>query len=134
MTPGFALYAIPITWFLSFLFYGLAGFLIWRRLIPRNPHIVLTVCGFMADFVAYFFQIQYLLMLAATEPSFALDPELRSWQTVLTNLSMAMYCVTAVFGFSRMVGWHGIGRWHVPVAALFIITLVGSRVLYFQLF
>jgi len=134
MTPGFVLYAIPITWFLSFMFYGLAGFLIWRHLVSRNPHIVLTVCGFMMDFVAYFFQVQYLLILAATDPSFAVDADLRSWQTVFTNLSMAMYCVTAVFGFARIVGWHSIGRWHVPVAALFIATLVAARVLFFQLF
>ncbi len=126
-------YPLLATWALSFLFYGLAGGLMWARKIKRNPHIVLTVCGFMADFVAYFFQTQHLMVLKATQSEFVLDLSLRGTQTALTNLSMGMYCITAVLGFSRMVGWHGAGRWHVPVAALFMVNLIAARVLYVQL-
>ncbi|MBI5136030.1 MAG: hypothetical protein HZA24_01705 [Nitrospirae bacterium] len=132
MTDGFY-YAILISWLLSFLFYGLAGGLIKARTVGRTPHIMLTVGGFMTDFVAYFFQTQHLVILAATVPGFALDPALRGWQTVATNLSMAMYCVTAMFGFARVVGWHGVGRWHVPVALLFVVNLVTARTLYWRL-
>ncbi len=126
-------YPLLATWVLSFLFYGLAGGLIWTHKIRRNPHIVLTVCGFMSDFVAYFFQTQHIMMLSATVPGFALDPSLRGLQSALTNLSMGMYCLTALFGFARIVGWWSLGRWHLPVAGLFIANLIAARVIYLKL-
>lgn len=126
---------IPVyaTWAVSFLCYGLAGVLIWKRKIGRTPHILLTVAGFMADFVALFFQGEGLAILLHQHPDFALDQSLKGLHTTFLNLSMAMYCVTALFGFSRIVGWWKIGRWHVHVALTFLLTLLTARLLYLRL-
>lgn len=128
-----ALLPVFVTWAASFAFYGLAGTLIKLKKISRTPHILLTVAGFMADFLAMFFQWQALLMLKSANPEFTLDPQAKGLQTVFTNLSMGLYCLTALFGFSRIVGWGKLGRLHVPTALIFICTLIAARVLYIQL-
>ncbi|MDH4229097.1 MAG: hypothetical protein OEW11_05025 [Nitrospirota bacterium] len=128
-----AMIPVVAVWLLSFACYLLAGALIWRRKIGRTPHIVLTIAGFMADFFALFFQFQALNAMVGDDPSFVVDVQIRSLHSVFLNLSMAMYCVTALFGFSRVMGWHKVGRWHVPVAFCFLLTLVVARVLFLRL-
>ncbi|MFQ5507912.1 MAG: hypothetical protein ACE5FN_01100 [Leptospirillia bacterium] len=120
-------------WAVSFTCYGLAGVLIKKRIIGRTPHIIFTVGGFMADFVALFFQARGLAMLAFIDPEFSLNETLKSWQTVAMNASMGMYCLAALLGFSRIVGWKKLGRWHVPLALTFLATLVVARVLYIRM-
>ncbi|MDH5525953.1 MAG: hypothetical protein OEY97_01430 [Nitrospirota bacterium] len=128
-----ALIPVVAVWLVSFTCYLLAGFLIWKRRIGRTPHIVLTIAGFMADFIALFFQFQALHAIGASDPSFAPDADLKSLHTVFLNLSMGMYCVTAMFGFFKTMGWYKISRFHVPVAFCFLLTLLVARVLFLRM-
>jgi hypothetical protein len=123
---------IPIfgTWALSLACYVLAGVLMWRRLIHRNLHILLTVAGFLADIVAL--ALQKIHMMQVGQSVLDIPPGLRTAQGISLDLSMGLYCVVALLGFSRIVGWHRLGRWHVPVALLFMVNWFVARVFTFQ--
>jgi hypothetical protein len=123
---------IPIfgTWALSLTCYVLAGVLMWRRLIHRNVHILLTVAGFLADIVAL--AMQKIHMMQVGQSMLDIPPGLRTAQGVSLDLSMGLYCVVALLGFSRIVGWHRLGRWHVPVALLFMANWFVARLLTFH--
>lgn len=123
---------LPIvgTWLISFLCYALAGVLLWRRIIRKNAHIVLTVMGFLADIAALAMKQIHMMQVGRTLDD--MDAGLRSMETITLNLSMAMYCVVALLGFSRIVGWKGLGRWHVPVAGLFMVNWILARIFSWQ--
>lgn len=123
---------IPILglWVLSLLCYTLAGALMWRRRIHRNAHILLTVAGFLADIVAL--ATQKIHMMQIGRSILDVSPALRTAQGISVDLSMGLYCVVAVLGFARIVGWHRLGRWHVPVALLFLLDWFVARAFTWQ--
>jgi len=129
MTGGLV---IPIlgAWVLSLSCYTLAGVLMWRRRIHRNAHILLTVAGFLVDIVAL--AVQKIHMMQIGRSVLDIAPALRTAQGISLDLSMGLYCVVALLGFSRIVGWHRLGRWHVPVALLFMANWFVARVLTWQ--
>ncbi len=116
--PGGLFYPIVAAWVATLLCYSLAGVLIWRGKIKRNTHIMLTVAGFLIDFGAMFMQMMNRMQMGKTVAD--LDPYLSSMASITLNFSMGLYCLVALFGFSRMVGWHKLGRWHVPLAMVFM--------------
>ena len=124
MTEGLL---IPIVglWALSFALYVAAGLLMWKRRIHRTTHILMTVAAFVADIVAL--TMQKIHMMQVGRSILDVPPALRAAQGATQDLSMALYCVVALLGFSRIVGWHKLGRWHVPVAALFMANWLLAR-------
>lgn len=129
MTQGL-LIPILAAWTLSFGCYTLAGVLMWRRRIHRNVHILLTVAGFLADIVAL--ALQKIHMMQVGQSILEVAPALRTAQGVTVDLSMGLYCVVALLGFARIVGWRRLGRWHVPVALLFLLDWIVARVVTWQ--
>lgn len=117
LSEGFLLPIVAI-WALSFLCYAAAGLLMWRRRIPRNAHILLTVVGFVADIGGLTLQKIHLMQVG--RGMLSIPPALRTAQGATLDTSIALYCVVAVLGFARVVGWHRVGRWHVPAALLFV--------------
>lgn len=119
---------IPIValWVLSFAGYAAAGLLMWKRRVHRTTHILLTVAAFVADILALTLQKIHLMQVGRSILDVA--PALRTAQGATQDLSMALYCVVALLGFSRIVGWHRPGRWHVPVAIVFLANWLLARV------
>jgi len=118
---------VPIValWALSFVGYAAAGLLMWRRRVHRTVHILMTVAAFVADIVALTMQKIHLMQVGRS--ILDVTPALRTAQGATQDLSMALYCVVALLGFSRIVGWHKLGRWHVPAAVLFMVNWVVAR-------
>lgn len=126
MTEGL-LPLILATWVLSFTGYALAGLLMWRRRIHRTVHILLTVAAFLADVVALAMQNIHMMQVGIGMAE--IPPALRTAHGVTTDLSIGLYCLVALLGFSRIVGWQKLGRWHVPTALLFLAIWLAARVL-----
>jgi hypothetical protein len=125
MTEGF-LVPLFALWALSFLGYALAGLLMWRRKVHRNVHILLTVAAFLLDIVAL--AVMNIHMMQVHRSIADVPPGLRTAHGATTDLSIIAYCVVAVLGFSRTVGWHRLGRWHVPAALTFLGIWIAARV------
>jgi hypothetical protein len=125
MTEGF-LVPLFALWALTFLGYALAGWLMWRRKVHRNVHILLTVAAFLLDIVAL--AVMKIHMMQVHLSIMDVPPGLRTAHGATTDLSIVAYCVVAVLGFSRTVGWHKLGRWHVPAALTFLGIWIAARV------
>jgi len=125
MSEGFLVPLLAL-WALTFLGYALAGLLMWRRKIHRNVHILLTVAAFLLDIVAL--AVMNIHMMQVHRSIRDVPPGLRTADGVATDLSIIAYCVVAVLGFSRTVGWHKLGRWHVPAALSFLTIWIVARV------
>jgi len=125
MTEGFLLPLVGL-WALSFAGYAAAGVLMWRRRIHRTVHILLTVAAFLMDIVAL--AVMKIHMMQVGLSIMDVPEALRTAHGATTDLSIVMYCVVAVLGFSRTVGWHKLGRWHVPVALTFLGIWIAARV------
>lgn len=125
MTEGFLVPLLAL-WALTFLGYALAGLLMWRRRIHRTVHILLTVTAFLLDIVAL--AVMKIHMMQVGLSIMDVPPALRTAHGATTDLSIVMYCVVAVLGFSRTVGWHRLGRWHVPAALTFLMIWIAARV------
>jgi hypothetical protein len=125
MTQGFLLPLIGL-WALSFAGYAAAGLLMWRRRIHRTVHILLTVGAFLLDIVAL--ALINIHMMQVGRSIMDVPIGLRGAHNTITNTSIGAYCVVAVLGFSRTVGWHKLGRWHVPAALTFLGVWIAARV------
>lgn len=124
MTAGLVPFILA-TWVLSFTGYALAGLLMWRRRIHRTVHILMTVAAFLADVVAL--AMQNIHMMQEGIGMAEIPIALRTADGVTTDLSIGLYCLVALLGFSRIVGWHRLGRWHVPSALLFLAVWLAAR-------
>jgi len=125
MSEGFLLPLLGL-WALSFAGYAAAGLLMWRRRVHRTVHILLTVAAFLIDVVAL--AVMKIHMMQVGQSIMDVSPGLRTAHGATTDLSIVMYCVVAVLGFSRTVGWHRLGRWHVPAALTFLGIWIAARV------
>jgi hypothetical protein len=125
MTEGFLLPLLGL-WALSFAGYVAAGLLMWRRKVHRTVHILLTVLAFLLDIVAL--AVMKIHMMQVGQSIMDVPAGLRTAHGATMDLSIIMYCVVAVLGFSRTVGWHKLGRWHVPTALTFLGIWIAARV------